>query len=120
MSFSFLPTGGITDPSGNLLAIQSYQGQPAANGVNTLIAAQPGKSIYVLAYALQATGTVNPNLQDSGGTALTPVWNFQAREGIVRAPSPGFYYFATAVGKGLNLNLSAAVGVNVEIQYVVF
>jgi|SRR5215831_7728980 len=120
MSFVFVPVGGMTDPSGNFVSISTYQGQPATSGTNKLVAGQAGKSIYVISYALQATGTVTAQLKDSGGNGLSPAWTFQAREGISRPSIPGGYLFMTAVSTDLNLNLGGAVGVNVEIQYVIF
>ncbi len=101
------------------LPVQSYQGAPASNGVNHLIAAVPGASIYVVAYAIQATGTVNANFQDTGAVQLTPAWVFQAREGISRTAVANGYLLETAKGAGLDLNLSAGVGVNVELEYIV-
>lgn len=112
-----LPFGG----GGNTLTIQTYQGTPASSGNNVLVAAAAGQSVYVLSYAMQATGTVACGLRDSGsGTQRVPQWSFQAREGISRPAIPGGYLFATDAGKGLDANLNAAVGVNLEIQYVVF
>jgi hypothetical protein len=98
--------------------IESYNGQLASAGVNHLIAGVPGKVIAVIGYALQATGTVIANLQDTDGTTRTPPWTFQAREGISRPGISGAYLFGTKQGLGLDLNLTAGVPVNVEIQYV--
>ncbi len=117
---NFIPVGGLTDPSGNFLASGNYQGAPAASGVNHIVTAQAGKSIYILSYALQAVGTVTAAWQDTTPTSLSPAWTFQAREGISRTAPAGGYLFATAAGKGLDLNLSAGVAVNVELIYAIF
>jgi hypothetical protein len=83
-----------------------------------VVAAVAGTTIKVIAYALQATGTVNANLRDGTGAALTLVWNLQAREGVsAAAAKPPFYLFATTAGNALTVVLSAAVTVGIEVTY---
>ncbi len=115
---------GLVDSSGNPLAINHYQGSPASSGVNHLIAAQGvGLRIYVIAYSIDATGTVSDNFQDTAGSpvVLTPT---RARStttliGNQRTAPAGQYLFATTANKGLDLNLTGSVQENVEIEYVV-
>jgi len=85
----------------------------------TIVAGTVGQVIKVISYSIQATGTVNANLRDgAGGSALTLVWNLQAREGVAAAAvKPPFYLFATTAGNDLTVVLSAAVTVGIEITY---
>lgn len=84
-----------------------------------IVAAVAGKVIKVVGYAIQATGTVNVELRDgSGGTAMTMLWNLQAREGAVsQVAEPPYYLFKTTAATSLNLGLSAAVTAGVEVTY---
>jgi hypothetical protein len=119
------PAGGLPYvspawPGG--LQLVTYQGAPASSGVNHLVAAVTGKSIYVLSYALLAAGTVTAQFQDTTGTPvkLSPAWPCSATLFISRSPIVGGYLFATSAGQGLDLNLGGATAVNVELQFVVF
>jgi len=83
-----------------------------------IVAGTVGQVIKVVSYGLQATGTVNANLRDGAGNALTLIWNLQAREGVsAAAVKPPFYLFATTAGNDLTVVLSAAVTVGIEITY---
>jgi hypothetical protein len=104
------------------IPLQVYVGQPNRQGVNNLVPARAGKAVFVLSYAVQATGSVTAGFQDGAPTPeqRTPAWTLAAREGISRTAIPGGYLFSTDVGEGLDINLSQAVGVNVELQFVTF
>jgi hypothetical protein len=99
--------------------LKTAVGVLAASGDNTIIAAVGGKALKVFRYALQAVGTVNAKLTDgTGGTQLSMLWNFQAREGVnTGVMQPPNYLFKTTAGNALIMNLSAAIGVGYEVQY---
>jgi hypothetical protein len=101
------------------IPVQTFTGQPAASGVNVLVAGSPGKQIYILSYSLQSSGTTTAQLVDTASNNLSPPWSFQAREHIDKHPIAGGFLAATAVGAGLNLVLGAAVGVLVDVHYLV-
>lgn len=83
-----------------------------------VIAAVASKRLKIYSYAIQATGTVNVFLRDgSAGGALTPTYNFQAREGVVESVDPPNYLFATTAGNELEVDLSGAVTVGIAISY---
>ena len=90
---------------------------PADSGDNALVAAVSGKKIRVIAYRLQAGGTVSLKFTDTDSADLSQTWEFQAREGCsIEAPTSGFE-FESAAGKGVQLNLSGAVQAHVSVQY---
>lgn len=99
--------------------IKRVAGVASSNGDNTLIASVSSKLIKVFAYALQSTGTVNAKIIDgSGGTQLSALWNFQAREGaVVSGPAPPSFLFKGSATTALVLNLSLAVSVEYEVSY---
>jgi hypothetical protein len=91
---------------------------PDQSGDNAFIAAVAGKKIRVLAYRLQASGTVEVRFADTDSDDLSMAWELQAREGVtVASQDPGFE-FESPVGTGVQVNLSGAVEVHVSVQYV--
>lgn len=100
--------------------IKRAVGNATTSGDNTAIAA-PGASkvIKVISYALQGVGTVNGKFTDgAGGTQLSMLWNFQAREGAYAQPTviPQFHFKCTA-NTALILNCSSTAGMGYEITY---
>ncbi len=93
--------------------IQSVPIEASSNGDNTLVLGQVNKTIRVIAFHLQGTGTVNAKFTDgAGGVDLTGAYNFQAREGNTSpAVTPPYSLFQTTPGNALVLNLSAGVQV---------
>jgi len=98
--------------------VKTAFGDPASLGDNAFIAAVSGKKIRVLAYRLQAAGTVEVRFADTDSVDLSQAWEFQAREGVTVASQDYGFEFESAVGKGVQVNLSAAVEVHVSVQYV--
>src|SRR5712691_9582119 len=89
--------------------IKSVAISVSASGDNTIVPAVSGKRIKVVAYTLQAVGTVNAKWRDGSSADLTGQFNFQAREGISPAASPPGWLFGTSAGNALVLNLSGAI-----------
>lgn len=85
-------------------------------GNNTIVSAVSGRRIKVVAYSIQAVGTVNVKFTD-GAIDLTGPFSFQAREGnAFGVPAPS-WMFGTSAGAALVLNLSDAVAVNGFVTY---
>lgn len=110
----------IWSPSGELLTVTSSPISAALLGNNTLIAAQAGKSIFVLSYELVVAGAVTIDFQSgASGTSLSGVQSLPAN-GIKVLPHNPTAWFNTAVGALLNLSLGGAVQVSGSIQWVAF
>lgn len=110
----------IWSPSGELLTVASSPISAALLGNNTLIAAQAGKSIFVLSYELVVAGAVTIDFQSgASGTSLSGVQSLPAN-GIKVLPHNPTTWFNTAVGALLNLSLGGAVQVSGSIQWVAF
>ena len=112
--------GILEDEYGVVCPIKTKFGSPAASGVNAFIAAVSGRRIRVLAYRVQAAGTVAVTFVDTttGPQSLSAPWSLQAREGAVATAFPGGYEFQTDVGVGVQVSLNAAVACNVMVQYI--
>lgn len=100
--------------------IKRAVGTASSSGNNTVISA-PGASkiIKVITYSLQGQGTVNAKFTDgAGGSDLSMLWNFQAREGVAQPATiiPQFLFKCTS-NTALVLNLSGAVSVGYEVTY---
>lgn len=110
----------IWSPSGELLTVNSTVISAATLGNNTIVAAQAGKSIYVLSYELVVAGAVTIDFQSgAGGTSLSGVQSLAANA-IKVLPHNPTSWFSTAVGALLNLSLGGAVQVSGSIQWVAF
>lgn len=103
MTFQLRHPPGVT--------LQSAAIAVAGAGDNIIVPARQGRRIKVVAYSVQAIGTVNVKFKDESGVDLTGAFNFQAREGnAFGVPAPS-WMFGTAPGQGLQLNLSDAIAV---------
>lgn len=111
--------GSLGDPSaGSALTVKTAFGAPAAASV-TLVTAVVARSIRVLAYRIQAQGTVTVNFgAGSSGAQLSQKWTLQAREGTVVNAPPGCFEFQSSAGEGITVQLSAAVTADVSVVYV--
>jgi hypothetical protein len=110
-------TGFAFDLNSTRLPVKTAFINTSSSGHNALVAGVPGRKIRVLAYRLQAGGTVNLKFTD-GTNDLSMTWEFQAREGVaVEAPDYAFE-FETPAGVGLSVNLSGAVLSHAHVLYV--
>jgi|GEM_PF-3268445 len=91
----------------------------ASNGDNTVIAAGgAGKSIYVYAWNISFSGTVNAKFTDgAAGTLLNGLMYGIQNAGGGNSVSPPGYLWKGSANTGLVLNLSGAVGVGGSISY---
>lgn len=90
----------------------------SSSGDNTVIAASPGRQIWVLSWFLIAGGTANVTWQDgAGGTALTGPIPLIANTGVACQHNPASW-FQTSTGNLLNLSLSAGVQVSGVLTYI--
>lgn len=116
--------GNIIDrlwaPTGELLNVNYSVIDAALLGNNTVVAAQAGKSIYVLSYEFVTAGAVTVEWQSgAGGTVLSKAQSLAANA-VKQLPPSTFGWFSTAQGALLNLSLGAAVQVSGSIQWVAF
>lgn len=110
----------IWSPNGELLNVQYAPINASALGNTTVVAAIPGKSIYIISMEFLVAGDVTVEWQSgTGGTVISKGQAFPANGGKVLPFNPGGWG-ATASGALLNINLSAAVQVAGSIQFVVF
>lgn len=93
----------------------------ASSGDNTLISAQgAGKVVYVYAFELSFSGTVNAKFTDgAAGTNLGGLYYGIANAGAANSVDPPTYLFKTTANTALILNLSGAVAVGGAISYFV-
>jgi hypothetical protein len=111
--------GQVIDENGVVLTVKTANAAPASSGDNTIIAAVASKKIRVLAWSVQAQGTVTVRWEDGAGVNISAPWLLQAREGVVKpSGGGGAFYFQSSSGNALVLNLSAAITVGVEVTYV--
>lgn len=111
-------SGYTVDRSSGRVEVKTAFANPASSGNNAFVAAVSGKKIRVIAYRLQAGGTVNVKFTDTDGTDISQTWEFQAREGCAVSALEFSFEFESAVGKGVQVNLSAAIQAHVSIQYM--
>lgn len=119
-----VPFGNAVDriwsPTGELLEIFSVPINANTVGNTTLVAAVPGKSIYIISLEFLCAGAVTVEFQSgAGGAVISKGQAFPANGGKVLPFNPGTWG-ATAAGALLNMNLNAAVQVAGSLQYVVF
>lgn len=110
----------IWSPTGELLNVNYSVIDAALAGNNTVVAAQAGKSIYVLSYEFVTAGAVTVEWQSgASGTVLAKAQSLAANA-IKQLPPSSFGWFQTAQGALLNLSLGGAVQVSGSIQWVAF
>lgn len=113
----------LVDASGNPInpaITELYVGIAAAsNGDNTLIAAPgAGKSIYVYAWNISFSGTVNAKFTDGpAGTLINGLLYGIQNAGGGNSVTPPGYLWKGSVNTGLVLNLSQAVGCGGSVSY---
>lgn len=94
----------------------------SSSGNNTIVAAVPGKQIWVLKLVLMSNGTVNVKFQSgAGGTDITGLFYLVANTGFAMNQDGGIMatpWFKTASGELLNLNLSDAIAVGGVLTYI--
>ncbi len=91
----------------------------SSNGDNTIVAATPGRQIWVLSWFLIAGGTVNATWKDDASTALTGPIPLIANTGVACQHNPASW-FQTSTGNLLNLNLSAGIQVSGVLTYILY
>lgn len=89
----------------------------AASGENTVLAAQSGKRLRVLAYTLVAEGPVAAQWRSGSGAALSGAMALCTNGSLSPAFCPAGL-LETGVGEALLLHLSAASGVRGHVTYV--
>lgn len=110
----------IWSPSGELLTILSVPINASASGNTTIVAAVPGKAIYIISMEFLCAGAVTVEWQSgAGGAVISKGQAFPLGGGKVLPFNPGSWG-STAINTVLNINLSAAVQVSGSVQYVVF
>ena len=110
----------IWSPSGELLNVLYAPINASSLGNTTVVAAVPGKSIYILSMEFLCAGAVTVEWQSgASGTVISKGQAFPLGGGKVLPWNP-CGWGATASGVLLNVNLSAAVQVSGSIQYAVF
>lgn len=117
----------MLDVNGNLLVAQSASLQvtlqyaaiaASSSGDNTLIAAVSSKKIYVYAFELSFSGTVNAKFTDgASGTNVGGLYYGVANAGAANAVTPPSYLWAGSTNTALIINLSAGVAVGGAIRY---
>lgn len=90
----------------------------ASSGDNTVVSAASGKSIYVTAFTLSFSGTVNAKFTDgAGGADLTGLYYGVANAGAGGSIAHPCALFWTTPGNALVLNLSGATAVGGHVTY---
>lgn len=105
------------DAAGATWSVKNAKLRSSTTGAD-VVAAVSSKKLRIVSYLVQSAGTVTFNFADTDGTALSPVLDFQAREGASRTAMEGTWLFETASGKGIEVTLSGAINVSVEITYL--
>ena len=104
---------------GTLQNVKVASTSVSSSGDNTIVSGVASRLLTVLAWAVQAQGTVTVRWENGSGTNISAPWKLQDREGVVRGPAgSGHFYMQSASGQALVLNLSAAITVGVEVAYV--
>lgn len=115
-------TAAVVALSPNLPVTISTVGITASSsGDNTLIAAQGvGKKIYVFAWNISFSGTVNAKFTDgAAGTLLSGLYYGIVNAGGGNAVPPPYYLWAGTANTALVLNLSGATAVGGSVSYYV-
>lgn len=87
----------------------------ASSGANTIVAAQSGKQIRVLAYTIIAAGAVGATWK-SASTSISGAMSLAANGGVAQ-PFVEVGVLQTAVGELLGLTLDGAVQVSGYVVY---
>lgn len=105
-------------PSLDLYTINRVAINLSSSGDNTLIAADPSRSIFVLSFFLIAGSTVTVTFKDgTGGTNLTGGVPLIANTGVACALNQAGW-FVTTPGNLLDLNLNGNVQVSGVLDYI--
>lgn len=100
------------------VTIQTVGITSASSGDNTLIAAVSGKKIYVFAWNLSFSGTVNAKFTDgAAGTLLSGLYYGIVNAGAGNSVPPPNALWVGSTNTALVLNLSAAVAVGGSVSY---
>lgn len=117
-SFSGVSLAVVTREVGNAGAdLKTTVVNGSTSGNNTIVNAVAGSKIKVMAFAIQAQGTVNVKFKDGISSDLIAALSFQAREGTALATSYPSFLFSTSSGNALVLNLDASQVVNGFVTY---
>ena len=102
----------------DLYVIQHAVIDDVNSGDNEIVAAVPGKQIYVLSGQLISAGTMTVRFESgASGTALTGQMSVLAATGFIMPFNKAGHFF-TAVGESLNLELSSGTSADGWINYV--
>lgn len=115
-------TGTFVTQEGTTLSVtlQRISTNPASSGDNTIIAAQGvGKQIYVYAYSLSFSGTVNAKFTDGAAGTQKAFHYGIANSGGGEAVKPPTYLWVGTANTALILNLSGATAVACNVSYFV-
>jgi hypothetical protein len=103
-----------------VVTIARSSSNPASSGDNTIVAAQGvGKVIYVFAYSLSFSGTVNAKFTDGAAGTQKAFHYGVANSGGGEAVKPPSYLWSGTANTALILNLSGATAVACNISYFV-
>jgi hypothetical protein len=132
VSIASVPSHAVTNAGTFAVQVSSQPATPSvtllsvaiaasSSGNNTLIAAGGASNkIYVVAFSLSFSGTVNAKFQSgASGTDLTGLYYGIANAGAGSAIAPPAFLFATAANTLLNLNISGAVAVGGHVTYYI-
>lgn len=93
----------------------------AASLINatSIVAAVPGKRIFVIGYRLSASAAVNANFQSHTTTTRAGGLHYLSAASPASVMASPFGIFATMPGEALDINLSAAVPVGGDLVYTI-
>jgi hypothetical protein len=111
------PATGVVASGGAALTPKYAPIAASAAGLNTLVAAVPGKKIRVLQYLLVTGTAVGVEFRSGPSTALTGSMSLPANGGV-GAASSALGHFETASGQALGAFLSAAAPVSGHLCYI--
>lgn len=111
----------VADSATLAVTVQAAGIAAAGSGDNTLVSAQGvGKVIYVFAWNLSFSGTVNAKFTDgAAGTNLSGLYYGIQNAGGGNAITPPGFLWKTTANTALILNLSGAVAVGGSVSYYV-
>jgi hypothetical protein len=92
----------------------------ALSGSGNVVPGVAGAVIKVKGYSFQSRndGMTLQLTDGNGGPALTHLWTFNAREGVIApATVPNTYHFATSVGTALYAVITGAGTVDIDVAY---
>ena len=89
----------------------------AANGDNTIVAADPTRKIKVQSYVVVADAAVTARWKSGAGTNISGAMSLAANGGVSSSTAAGTWLMETAVNQALVLNLGAAIGARGHVAY---